>query len=113
MALQQLVCNDSTPPLAGDIVAMSGQHMGGVKAQATSATVNILGAWVVPSLPGYPGTYDSNTTGINTSQTPVFVLGSSTSGINTTVNLYLGVTYKSAASTTTSTFQQVIVEHIR
>ena len=71
MAQQQLVCNDSTPPLAGDIVAMSGQHMGGVKAQATSAIINVLGAWVVPPQPGYPGFYENDIVEVNCTSQPI------------------------------------------
>jgi hypothetical protein len=78
MALQQAVCNDSTAPLVGDIIAMSGQHMGAVKAQATSAIINVLGAWVIAPQPGYPGTYDNDIVEVNcTSQptpgTPLFL----------------------------------------
>ena len=78
MALQQLVCNDTTAPLVGDIIAMSGQHMGGVRAQATTASINVLGAWVQAPLPGYPGLYEADVVEVNcTSQptpgTPLFL----------------------------------------
>ena len=56
MALQQLDAMTLHPLLPVTLCC---------KAQATSATVNILGAWVVPSLPGYPGTYDSDIVEIN------------------------------------------------
>jgi hypothetical protein len=52
-------------------------------------------------------------TGINTTATPVFVLGSVVTSINTTTAAnYISCSYKSAASTTTSTFQMVTVEQL-
>jgi hypothetical protein len=93
MALQQAVCNDTTAPLAGDLLAMSGQHMGAVKAQATSAMINVLGAWVQAPQPGYPGLYDSDIVEVNcTSQptpgTPLFLSDTVAGKAQTTAPTY-------------------------
>ena len=56
---------------------------------------------------------NTGTTGINTTATPVFVLGTVVTSINTTTAAnYISCSYKSAASTTTSTFQMVTVEQL-
>lgn len=50
-------------------------------------------------------------TGISSSSTPVVVIGGTTT-INTTNTNILGISYKTAASTTTSTFQQVVIRKV-
>ena len=67
-----------------------------------SSTGNVIASGVVTN---------SGTTGINTVATPVFVLGSVVTSINTTSAIQnISLAYKSAATTTTSTFQQVTTE---
>jgi hypothetical protein len=51
-------------------------------------------------------------TGISTATTPVVAGTGTTLTMNTTVGNFIGLSYKSAASTTTCTFNQVVVELI-
>jgi hypothetical protein len=56
---------------------------------------------------------NNGVTGISSATTPVVVGTGTTLTMNTTVGNFLGLSYKSAATTTTATFNQVIVEQVR
>ena len=63
MATFPMVNNDSSTPIVGDIVRLSGQEFGVVKAQADSEahSTGVLGAWVEPARPGFTGKVSNDT----------------------------------------------------
>lgn len=74
-------------------------------------TVRTVGSGTAGTIAGTATIFNQGTTGISTLTVNVIPL--SVSGFDTTVQNYFEVTYKSAAVTTTSTFQNGIVEVVR
>jgi hypothetical protein len=65
MAQFQAVNNDTVIAVAGDIVKSSGQVFGVVRAQATSATIALLGAWETGAAIGGTGTVKDDLVEVN------------------------------------------------
>ena len=65
MAKIGVVNNDSVSSVPGDVVCGSGQEFGVVKAQATAATVGLLGVWQTTTGPGRTGTIQDDLVEVN------------------------------------------------